>query len=253
MVKQISMNSGLKPTAVLFFCSIDIRVKYRDFIYFYVIGFTMEDSMTIYDFFKGIKDFRRAEGKVHKLEMILLILTMSIMSDYIGIRATGDFIKRNRKELLDLFKPKGNKLPSFQTISRVLSGLDFNELNNVFMSWSKSKIGDNNLYSIDGKGISGTLKNSQNNLQEYSNLVSVFNSKNKQVLGMRKVDNKSNEIPCVQILIKDLGLEGVIFTLDALHCQKETLKAIKESDNDYIIGVKGNQKNLLETVKKNLR
>ena len=51
-------------------------------------------------------------------------------------------------------------------------------------------------------------------------------------------------------MIKALDLEGVIFTLDALHCQKETVKLIKESGNDYVIGLKGNQKNLLNKVKK---
>ena len=34
------------------------------------------------------------------------------------------------------------------------------------------------------------------------------------------VDEKSNEIPAVQALIATLGLSGRVFTLDAMHCQK---------------------------------
>lgn len=204
----------------------------------------------LYERFKKLEDFRRKEGKVHKLEVVLLILTMSIMSGYIGIRATGDFIERNRKDLLELLKPKNNKLPSFQTISRILINLDFNKLNKVFLEWSKDYIEKDNWYSIDGKGISGTVKNAHDKYQEYTNLVSVFSSNNKQVLIVGKVKDKSNEIPCVKELIKLLDLEGVVFTLDALHCQKETVKAIKESKNDYVIGLKGNQKTLFEKVKK---
>ena len=34
------------------------------------------------------------------------------------------------------------------------------------------------------------------------------------------VDEKSNEIPAVQTLIATLGLSGRVFTLDAMHCQK---------------------------------
>lgn len=207
-------------------------------------------SKNLYERFKDLNDFRRGQGKVHKLELVLLIVTMSMMSGYIGIRATGDFIERNRKDLLDLFKPKNDKLPSFQTISRVLQCLNFANLNKIFIDWSKDYIDKDTWYSIDGKGISGTVKNAHNKLQEYSNLVSIFSNNNKQVLSVEKVNNKSSEIFAVKDLIKALDLEGVIFTLDALHCQKETVKLIKESDNDYVIGLKGNQKNLLNKVKK---
>ena len=172
------------------------------------------------------------------------------MCGYTGIRATGDFIKRNRKDLLDLFKPKNDKLPSFQTISRVLSRLDFTKLSKLFMEWSEDYLEKDTWYALDGKGISGTVTNAHNNLQEYSNLVSIFSSNKKQVLAVERVKSKSGEIIAVRDLIKQLNLEGVIFTLDALHCQKDTLKQIKESGNDYVVGLKGNQKNLRKKVKK---
>ena len=57
----------------------------------------------------------------------------------------------------------------------------------------------------------------------------------------------------MQQLIKELDLEGIVFTIDALHCQKETTKTIIDNNNDYVIGVKGNQKKLHETLKKTLK
>ena len=51
-------------------------------------------------------------------------------------------------------------------------------------------------------------------------------------------------------MIELLDLENVIFTIDAMHCQKTTTKIIKKSNNDYIIGVKKNQIKLLNEVKK---
>ncbi len=35
-----------------------------------------------------------------------------------------------------------------------------------------------------------------------------------------EVDEKSNEIPAAQAMIEALALEGRLFTLDAMHCQK---------------------------------
>ena len=43
-------------------------------------------------------------------------------------------------------------------------------------------------------------------------------------------------------------LEGAIVTIDAMGCQKEIAKLIKEQKADYVLGLKGNQGNLEESV-----
>jgi hypothetical protein len=211
-----------------------------------------EKRPNLYKEFSKIPDFRRKQGQTHELPVILLIVTMAIMSGYNGQRAMGDFVKRNRKQLLKVFKPKKNKLPSYQTIARVLANIDFLNLIKIFTSWASKYVSIDGrvLCSMDGKAIGGTVKNPNNKHQEYTNLVSIFASERKQVIGIGKVKNKSSEIPLVQEMIKILDLEGMIFTLDALHCQKETTKTIIKSKNDYIIGVKGNQSKLLNCIKK---
>jgi hypothetical protein len=150
---------------------------------------------------------------------------------------------------------KKERVPSHHTIARALENIDFDQFIKIFYEWAKTyvDIEEKEWISIDGKAIAGTVRNPHNKLQEYINLVSVFASKRRQVLSAGKVENKSNEIPLVQQLMKELDLEGVIFTLDALHCQRKTTKAVVESKNDYVIGVKGNQKKLLKTIKKTAR
>jgi predicted transposase YbfD/YdcC len=156
--------------------------------------------------------------------------------------------------LIDLFKPREDRLPSFQTVARVICNVRFEELTKAFSKWAKGyvKIDERDYLSIDGKVIGGTVINPQNKYQQYSNLVSIFSNKRKQVIVHDKVNDKASEIPIVKSLIKELDLEGVVFTLDALHCQKDTVKTIIESKNDYIIGVKGNQKRLSTLIKENI-
>ena len=55
---------------------------------------------------------------------------------------------------------------------------------------------------------------------------------------------KTNEIPTAQKLIEALGLTDCIFTFDALHCQEKTLQTAKQTGNEVIVQVKGNQKTL---------
>ena len=43
-----------------------------------------------------LSDCRRAQGRMHELRFVLIIVIMSIMSGFYGIRATGDFVEKNR-------------------------------------------------------------------------------------------------------------------------------------------------------------
>ncbi len=212
---------------------------------------TKQDNLFL--LLSDVKDFRRGQGRMHPLPMVLLIFIMAAMSGFNGFRPTGDFIKKHKRELIKLFKPKNNHLPSFQTIARILENIDFDELTEVFYCWANSriKIKKSEWCSLDGKAIGGTVKNPHNRHQQFTSLVSVFVSKQKQVLAVGKVElGKKNEIETVKQLIEMLDLKEAVFSLDALHCQKNTVKTIVESENHYVIGVKGNQKKLHDTVKK---
>jgi predicted transposase YbfD/YdcC len=58
-------------------------------------------------------------------------------------------------------------------------------------------------------------------------------------LGLKSVDDKSNEIPAV-------------ITADAMHCQRETAKAIIDKKADYLLMAKGNQPALSEALNQTL-
>ena len=53
-----------------------------------------------------------------------------------------------------------------------------------------------------------------------AHVLSAFAVDHQIILAHEVVDEKSNEIPAVQALIAALGLSGRVFTLDAMHCQK---------------------------------
>lgn len=212
---------------------------------------TKQDNL--FSLLSDLEDFRRGQGRMHPLPMVLTIFTMATMSGFNGFRPTGDFIKKHKQELIKLFKPKNDRLPSFQTIARILENIDFDKLTEIFHSWASSRvlIRKSEWCSLDGKAIGGTVKNPHDRHQQYTSLVSAFASKQKQILATGKVElGKKSEIETVKQLIEMLGLRGVIFSLDALHCQKDTVKTIVKSKNHYVIGVKGNQKKLHDRVKK---
>ena len=184
----------------------------------------MEQSSNLLAYLVRVKDPRRAQGQRHEFRLILLLTLMSIMSGYIGYRAIGDFIKRNQAGLLSVLRPKKGTLPSFDVIREVLIRIDFTEFSKQFHYWARQYVdmSAKEWVSIDGKAIGGTVANSSGIDQDFVSLVSLYCSKKKLVLGNAQVSNgKQSEIPVVQQLVEALHLEGVTFTLDALHCQKK--------------------------------
>lgn len=184
----------------------------------------IEVKKNLLDYLLLVKDPRRLQGQRHELKHILLITIMSIMSGNIGYRSIGDFMKSNKGDLLKALQPKNNKLPSFDIIRQVLISLDFNELSNQFYEWSKQyiSISSKEWISIDGKAIAGTVKDACGINQRFVSLVSLYCSKQKLVLSNALVSNNKNiEMTVVPQLIAALDLKDVVFTLDALHCQKK--------------------------------
>jgi hypothetical protein len=53
-----------------------------------------------------------------------------------------------------------------------------------------------------------------------AHVLSAFATDGQIILGHLAISQKSNEIPAAQDMIATLGLSGRLFTLDAMHCQK---------------------------------
>ena len=211
---------------------------------------TRENLFTL---LQELKDHRRSQGLRHPLHIVLLITILAIMSGAKSERAIARFAENNKEELIKLLKIERKEIPTRHVFMGLLRNIDFNKLERLFHKWTLNfvNIKKGEWISLDGKAIRGTFKHPCDDLQDFMSLVTVFVSKKKQVLSVGKLNTKKeNEIPTVRNLIEMLDLQGVIFTLDALHCQSKTCETIIKTKNDYLIGLKDNQKKMLKQVKK---
>ncbi|CAD5925061.1 hypothetical protein PCC9214_02186 [Planktothrix tepida] len=178
---------------------------------------------------KKIKDFRINEGRRHPLWLVLLIVIMGTMSGYLGYRALGDFVTRHKEALIQTLKVPKNRLPSYSTIRRVMMGIDFEEFLSVFNNWAIATMEPEGRrwYAVDGKTLRGSQKTLEENYTQFVQVVSVYSTTQGLIAGMAEWLSQSNsELIVVQNLIKTLGLEDAVFTLDALHCQKKPQKLL---------------------------
>ncbi len=141
-----------------------------------------------------------------------------------GYRQLGRFTERHRLTLIKLLNIPQARLPSYSTIRRVMVHTDYQKLQIAFNKWSQqySKIKSKEWVSIDGKSLKNTVNNFDKSEQNFVNCVSAFSHERGLVLGIKIFENKQeSEIKIVRKLLDILDLKGVVFTLDALHCQKK--------------------------------
>ena len=60
---------------------------------------------------------------------------------------------------------------------------------------------------------------------------------------MKKIDDKTNEIPTIKEILVRTNIHNCIITWDALNTQTENVKAVIDGKGDYVVPIKGNQGN----------
>jgi predicted transposase YbfD/YdcC len=142
------------------------------------------------------------------------------------------------------FMPFEKGIPSHDTFTEVFARLETLEFYAALESWAldlaHSLAGET--VAFDGKTLRGSVDRAAQQSPLHS--VSAWVCGLKMCIGLKSVEDKSNEIPAVQQLIDLLDLAGAVVTADAMHCQRETAAKIFAKEADYVLMVKGNQETL---------
>src|SRR5207237_7749309 len=105
--------------------------------------------------------------------------------------------------------------------------------------------------AIDGK----TLRRSGESTtgKDTLHLVSAWATQHGVVLGQVPTADHSNEITAIPVLLQLLDVRGATVTIDAMGCQKEIARQLRQQGADYVLAVKDNQKHLAEALDLQLR
>jgi predicted transposase YbfD/YdcC len=99
--------------------------------------------------------------------------------------------------------------------------------------------------AIDGKALRG----SKNSEDRHIHAVSAWACESGITLSQTFVSDKSNEITAIPALLDLLNIEGCVVSIDAMGTQRNIAERIIEKKGDYLLSVKGNQKQLHEELK----
>jgi len=202
-------------------------------------------------YFSGMKDPRVERTKLHLIDDILFIAVAAVLSGVETWDEMEDYgiIKR---DWLETFLELPHGIPTHDTFNRFFSALDSDEFESRFLLWVKeiSIKTDGEVVSIDGKTMRGSRLQG---CKSATHIVSAWANENELILGQIKVEEKSNEITAIPMLLDSLLLKNCVVTIDAMGCQKEIAKKIVSKKADYILAVKENQRELYEDIADSFR
>ena len=188
----------------------------------WTLGVAMVPFSRLLDALSEVPDPRRAEGRRYPLAPLLLFTVLALLSGATSYRRIIIFLDQRRIVLNEVFGVALKRAPALNTLRTVLQELDGDALEQAFRRHAEGLLattgGQRPVVALDGK----TLKGSVDHLTDRTaaQALSAFASDAAILLAHSEIDDKSNEIPAAQRMIAELNLSGVLFTADALHCQK---------------------------------
>lgn len=183
--------------------------------------------------FAELPDARNALGRRHSLALSLALFTLAVTAGNRGFLAIGDWLQSYRHELIELFNPPKQRLPSYSTIRRVLLALDYQDYSAALAKFFGVEPLPGETLAMDGKFLRGSYQLEDDNPDSPPHpailLVSAYLVERGLILEPYQVESKTNEIKALPEFIKQLAVKGVVFAFDAISTQKNLSLHSRES------------------------
>jgi hypothetical protein len=196
---------------------------------------TATQTLNLIEHLKLIPDYRKSKGKRHDLWLVMMLVLLGTLCGYRGYRPLADFSQQHWQHLCELLElDPETRIPSYSTFRRVLQRVDFEPMVVLFNRWSQMflQLTEPTWVAGDGKSIKSTLHDYNESYQNFVTTVSAFTHQTGVVLHLQVMNNKqTSEIDTMQALITALAGQPVVFTFDALHCQKKQLPRLSSNSS----------------------
>ena len=185
----------------------------------------------------------RQQSKVrHKLKDILIIVLFATFADADDWVEIGMFAKIHEAYLRKYIALE-NGVPSHDTIQRAMAMMSPEFLQRIQAQFQETLNRENGeklkkILSIDGK----TMRGNKRNGEKPCHIVSAWNGEDGFCLGQTAVDEKSNEIKAIPVLLDHINIRKQVVTIDAMGTQVDIAKKIRKKHGDYVLALKKNHK-----------
>ena len=194
---------------------------------------------------KKLSDLRDNRGKRHSLVFLIVTVVFATLVNRSKVSSIHRYMKNKIRWLREITGIHDAIPISRAHLPRMLANLDWVMLsiviNDCYGAKTTALIQDEWI-SADGKVMRGTLKSGE----KQAIIHAVSHESRIDVAQARQAGDKSSEITVMRDFMKETGLEKSKMSLDAHHCNPETMTQIEQAGGSYLIQVKENQPKLLE-------
>ena len=177
-------------------------------------------SNKLLEILSQVPDYRKPQGKRHKLEHILYLSILAGLMGATDYKQISIWIEKHiqKEQVKKLLGVEFILTPKKSAISEILAKVDAQALELKFREWIKNYVKTTGEHlSVDGKVMNGSRYKNQRSIEVVGAVLSEIGV----VIAHQQIAKKSNEIPALQAMIGELGDE-FIFTFDAMNTQKNS-------------------------------
>jgi hypothetical protein len=211
---------------------------------------------SLWEALQSLGEPRRGHGLRHRRPFVLACAATAMLLGAGSYQAfedvCGKFTQRQLKALGCPYDEDQQAYvpPSDTTFFRVLNGLDAAAFDLVIGQWMwQQDLSVLQALAVDGKVLRGSGRADGKALQ----LLSAVSHRLRLTVAQEPIEQKSNEIPALQPLLRKVPSQGGLITADAMHCQQQSVRFVtQELGGNYLFGLKGNQSGILEKAQRQL-
>ncbi len=199
----------------------------------------------------AVPDQRRAAGRRHALPAVLAFLCCGMLCGGRSLLAIAEWGRAHEAWCCAVFGFR-RCTPCVSTLHRILTGLDVSAFETALRTWIEPQLEAPitlEPLAIDGKAVRGA--HDQHLPGVY--LLSAFASRRGAVLAQLAIGERENELTQALPLLRQVDLNNVLVTGDALFAQRALCSHIVEQGGQYLFEVKDNQPALLQAVQRSFR
>ena len=210
----------------------------------------------------AVPDYRHPSYVRHPLGDIIMIVFFAVLGNADEWGEIESFAKRKEKWLRKYLElPCG--IPTDDTYRIVMGNINTEHFYQaavqllirtiegiVSLSGKEGELHEKSIVSVDGKESRGSKRKSgESGEVKALQTLNVYSNDYGICLAQKFINEKTNEIPAAQEMLRLMDLRDTIVTADAMNCQKETVSAIVSGKGDYVLALKGNQQLFHEEVR----
>ena len=209
--------------------------------------------------FEKVHDPRDPSYVTYKLADILIIVLLGVLANNNTWYDLEVFGNSHRRFLVKLLAMETETMPTDNTYRLIISHIDMNLIYGAVVRLlinkidyaieqhaTKTETPEPDIKSFDGKASKSSGRKETFDQKKTKPLftLNAFSSDYDMCLNQTFIDAKTNEIPEMPLLVKNMDILGSIVTCDALNTQPDTAAAIIAGGGMYIMPVKGNRNTL---------